>query len=97
MTRHYLSAYRDFPMPRLRDDAEYGAYLVQARAELESNRYAFDTKDGREFESGREVSRYSRASDYNPAGYATRESIYDCIFARAIKSRAARLFNRANQ
>ena len=96
MTRHYLATYQDFPMPRLRDEAYYGAFMRAARAELESARYSFDAKDGREFESGREVSRYSRQSDYNPAEYSTREQIFDCVFARAIKSRAAHLFNRAN-
>ena len=96
MKRQYLATYQAFPMPRLRDDAYYGAFMNVARAELEASCYSFDPKDGREFESGREVSRYSRQSDYNPADYSTPEQIFDCVFARAIKSRAARLFNRAN-
>lgn len=93
--RHYISTFQEFPMPQLRDDAYYGAYMLQARQELERERYAFDDKDGREFEHGREVLRYSNPADYNPADYRTRQDIFDCVFARAIKSRAARLANRA--
>lgn len=95
--RHYIERFQDFPMPALRDDAYYGAYMLQARAELEAHRYMFDDKDGREFEQGREVSRYSNPADYNPADYPTRAAIFDDVFARAIKSRAARLYNLANR
>lgn len=96
MSKHYISHYRDMPMPTLRDDAYYGAYMRQARKELEANCYAFDTKDGREFESGREVSRFSNPSDYDPKEYSSHLDIWDWIFARAIKSRAARLYNLTN-
>ena len=95
MKRQYLADYASFPMPRLRHDAYYGAFMNAARAELEASRYAFEPKDGREFEAGREVSRYSNAADYNSIDYATPEQIYECVFSRAIRSRAARLHNRA--
>ena len=95
MTRHYISAFGEFPMPALRGDAYYGDYMLQARKELAAARYAFDDKDGREFEHGQEVSRYSNPADYNQADYRTRADIFDCVFARAIKSRAARLANLA--
>jgi hypothetical protein len=81
-------------MPALRLDAYYGAYMMQARNELETARYAFDAKTGTEFESGAWVSRYSNPPDYCPAEYATREAIFS-VFATAIKSRAARLANLA--
>lgn len=95
-TRHYILHYRDMPMPTLRDDAYYGAYMHEARAELEAHQYAFDQKDGREFEQGREVSRFSNPADYNPADYASHLDIWEWVFSRAIKSRAARLYNLAN-
>ncbi len=93
--RFYIGDFREFPMPALRLDAYYGAYMLQARLDLETARYAFDDKTGTEYESGSWVSRYSNPSEYDPAGYATREAIFDCVFARAIKSRAARLANLA--
>lgn len=93
--RHCIKDYRDFPMPALRLDAYYGAFMVQAREELETARYAFDDRTGTEYESGSWVSRYSNPSDYVPADYAARETIFDCVFATAIKSRAARLANLA--
>ena len=92
-TRHYISYYRDMPMPALRLDAYYGHKMREARAELEAHCYAFDTKDGREFEQGREVSRYCNPADYEPAAYASHLDIWEWIFAPAIKSRAARLAN----
>jgi hypothetical protein len=95
MARHYILNFRDFPMPKLRDDAYYGDYMQQARSELERARYAFDDKTGIEYESGRWVSRYSNPSDYNAADYATREDIFEWVFSGAIKSRAARLANLA--
>jgi hypothetical protein len=84
-------------MPKPRDDAYYGDYMQAARTELENNQYAFDTKDGREFECGREVSRFSNPSDYNPAEYASHLDIWEWIFVWAIRARAARLFNIANR
>jgi hypothetical protein len=96
-SRHYIYHYRDMPMPKLRDDAYYGAYMHAARKELEANQYAFDLKDGREFECGREVSRYSNPADYNPADFASHMDIWEWIFARAIKARAAQLHNIANR
>ena len=96
MSRHYLADYAAFPMPRLRTDAYYGAFMNMARVELEKARYAFDTRDGREFEAGRCVSQYCNPADYASERYATREQVYNCVFSRAIKARAARLFNRAH-
>lgn len=90
--RHCIKDYRDFPMPTLRLDAYYGAYMTQARLELETARYSFDDRTGTEYESGSWVSRYSNPSDYCAADYATRDAIFS-VFARAIKSRAARLAN----
>jgi hypothetical protein len=90
--KHFISDYRDFPMPALRLDAYYGHKMEQARSELERNRYAFDDKTGTEYETGSWVGRYSNPSDYNPAEYATREAVWT-VFATAIKSRAARLAN----
>ena len=92
--RHYIADFRDFQMPTLRLDAYYGAYMTQARQELETARYAFDTRSGTEYESGSWVSRYSNPTDYSPAEYATRDAIFS-VFATAIKSRAARLANLA--
>ena len=95
-TRYYIIDYRDMPMPTLRDDAYYGNYMRAARKELEQHCYAFDVKDGREFEQGREVSRFSNPSDYNPADYASHLDIWEWVFSRAIKARAARLYNLAH-
>ena len=95
MKRQCLADYASFPMPRLRDDAYYGAFMNAARAELESLRYSFDPKTGTEYEGGRWTSRYSNPTEYNPANYVTPEQIYECVFSRAIRSRAARLHNRA--
>jgi hypothetical protein len=81
-------------MPALRLDAYFGAYMAQARKELETARYAFDAKTGTEYESGSWVGRYSNPADYNPADYTTRDAIFS-VFATAIKSRAARLANLA--
>lgn len=92
--RHHIAAFTDFPMPALRLDAYYSAYMLQARQELESTRYAFDDKTGTEYESGSWVGRYSNPSDYDAAQYQTREAIFS-VFATAIKSRAARLANLA--
>ena len=96
-TKHYIHHYRDMAMPALRDDAYYGAYMQAARKELENNQYAFDTKDGREFERGEEVSRFSNPSDYDPTEYASHLDIWEWVFSRAIKARAARLHNLANR
>jgi len=93
--RHFISDYRDFPMPALRLDAYYGDYMERARQELEKARYAFDDKTGTEYESGAWVGRYSNPSDYEPACYATRDAIWQWVFANAIKSRAAQLANLA--
>ncbi len=93
--RYYIGEFREFPMPALRMDAYYGAFMVQARTELETARYAFDNKTGTEYESGSWVGRYSNPSDYCAADYATREAIFS-VFETAIKSRAARLANIAN-
>lgn len=95
MARHRLAHFADFPMPALRHDAYYGAFMAAARLELESNRYAFCDVTGREFEAGKEVSRYSNPADYEPARFVTRRAIFEDVFSRAIKSRAARLHNRA--
>lgn len=84
-------------MPTLRNDAYYGAHMEQARIQLEQNKYSFDDKDGREFEQGREVSRYVNPSDYDASYYSSRDKIFEDIFSRAIKSRAARLHNIANR
>lgn len=92
--RHCIAAFKDFPMPPLRLDAYYDAYMLQARQELESHRYAFDDKTGTEYESGAWVGRYSNPSDYDATQYRTREAIFT-VFATAIKSRAARLANLA--
>jgi hypothetical protein len=83
-------------MPALRLDAYYGTYMEQARAELETSRYAFDDKTGTEYESGSWVGRYSNPSDYVAADYATRDAIFS-VFSTAIKSRAARLANLARR
>lgn len=93
VTRHYISHYRDMPMPALRDDAYYGHKMQEARKELEAHCYAFDTKTGREYEQSAEVSRFSNQSDYDPSAYASHLDIWEWIFAPAIKSRAARLAN----
>ena len=94
--RHYLSSFQDFPMPQPRADAYYTDYLTQARSELEKSRYGFCDKTGTEYESGAWCGRYSSPSDYDASHYATRAQIFDCVFARAIFSRAARLYNLAN-
>jgi|WetSurMetagenome_2_1015567.scaffolds.fasta_scaffold1377901_1 hypothetical protein len=95
--RHYIHRFADFHTPAPRADAYYGAFMSQARAALEAARYSFDDLTGREYESGREVSRYSNPADYNPADYGTREAIFRDVFARAIRSRAARLANRSRK
>ena len=95
MKRQYIADYASFPMPRLRDDAYYGAFMNVARAELESLRYSFDPKTGTEYEDGHLVSRYTNPTEYDPAHYVTRKQIYECVFSRAIRSRAARLHNLA--
>lgn len=95
MTRHYIDTFRDFPMPTIRDDAYYGAFMSTAREELERERYAFDDSDGRHFESGREVSRYCNPADYDASLYASRAAKWEHCFAWAIRARAACLANRS--
>jgi hypothetical protein len=92
--KHCITAFKDFPMPALRDDAYYGDYMEQARRQLEKARYAFDDTTGIEYESGKWVGRYSNPSDYDRSQFTTREDIFT-VFATAIKSRAARLANLA--
>lgn len=93
--KHDIATFSDFPMPRPRDDAYYGEFMVAARAELEAAHYSFCDKSGTEYESGAWVSRYSNAGDYDASACPSRAAIFDCVFSRAIKSRAARLANRA--
>ncbi len=94
--RHHIASFHEYPMPSLRHDAYYGDYMQEAREELEHLGYAFDDKTGVEYERGCWVARYSDPSDYDPTEYATRDAVWS-IFATAIKSRAARLFNLANR
>lgn len=93
MTKHYL-ADCDMPMPTIRSDAYYTArHMEAARDELCRDRFYFDDSNGQTGDNSGWLSRLSNPADYDRQDGRTRD-YREFEFARAIRSRAARLANR---